>query len=924
MRQIRLQPSPYSGSHQGEHTVYRGGRGDRTGRYGAADRSQDDSGENRSRDHDYRDMDYRSYPREYGSQEGKHDYDDSSEEQSAEDSYEASPGSETQRRRRRRHRHSPTGPPGFPRDGDYRDQDYRTEQGEEEEEDEEEEEEEKASNIVMLRMLPQAATEDDIRGQLQSHGVQAREVRLMRNKSSGQSRGFAFVEFSHLQDATRWMEANQHSLNILGQKVSMHYSDPKPKINEDWLCNKCGVQNFKRREKCFKCGVPKSEAEQKLPLGTRLEQQTLPLGGRELSQGLLPLPQPYQAQGVLASQTLSQGSEPSSENANDTIILRNLNPHSTMDSILGALAPYAVLSSSNVRVIKDKQTQLNRGFAFIQLSTIVEAAQLLQILQALHPPLTIDGKTINVEFAKGSKRDMASNEGSRINAASVASTAIAAAQWAISQDEGYGGSQGTESSLYAHGYLKGTKGPGVTGTKGDAAGAGTEASLEPGADSVALQGFSRAQPGATPGIYQQSATEASGSQGAAANSQSYTIISPAVLKSELQSPNHPSSTLPPATSPTSQESYSQYPVPDVSTYQYDETSGYYYDPQTGLYYDPNSQYYYNAQSQQYLYWDGERRTYVPALEQSADGHKETGAPSKEGKEKKEKHKTKTAQQIAKDMERWARSLNKQKENFKNSFQPISSLRDDERRESATADAGYAILEKKGALAERQHTSMDLPKLTSEDRPSPPRGLVAAYSGESDSEEEQERGGPEREEKLTDWQKLACLLCRRQFPSKEALIRHQQLSGLHKQNLEIHRRAHLSENELEALEKNDMEQMKYRDRAAERREKYGIPEPPEPKRRKYGGMSAASVDFEQPTRDGLGSDNIGSRMLQAMGWKEGSGLGRKKQGIVTPIEAQTRVRGSGLGARGSSYGVTSTESYKETLHKTMVTRFNEAQ
>lgn len=38
----------------------------------------------------------------------------------------------------------------------------------------------------------------------------------------------------------------------------------------------------------------------------------------------------------------------------------------------------------------------------------------------------------------------------------------------------------------------------------------------------------------------------------------------------------------------------------------------------------------------------------------------------------------------------------------------------------------------------------------------------------------------------------------------------------------------------------LQQMKYRDRAAERREKYGIPEPPEPKRRKYSGMSAASV------------------------------------------------------------------------------------
>lgn len=130
---------------------------------------------------------------------------------------------------------------------------------------------------------------------------------------------------------------------------------PPPPSDGLACASQCGVQNFKRREKCFKCGVPKSgealtppgsrdaggrgrrvaslgsppgsrpcllppltEAEQKLPLGARLDQQTLPLGGRELSQGLLPLPQPYQAQGVLASQSLSQGSEPSSENANDS------------------------------------------------------------------------------------------------------------------------------------------------------------------------------------------------------------------------------------------------------------------------------------------------------------------------------------------------------------------------------------------------------------------------------------------------------------------------------------------------------------------------------------------------------------------------------------------------------------------------------
>lgn len=48
---------------------------------------------------------------------------------------------------------------------------------------------------------------------------------------------------------------------------------------------------------------------------------------------------------------------------------------------------------------------------------------------------------------------------------------------------------------------------------------GAEGSLEPGVDSVSLQAFSRAQPGATSGIYQQSAAEVSGSQGTAANSQ---------------------------------------------------------------------------------------------------------------------------------------------------------------------------------------------------------------------------------------------------------------------------------------------------------------------------------------------------------------------------------------------------------------------
>uniref|UniRef100_A0A8C2XEN1 RNA binding motif protein 10 n=1 Tax=Cyclopterus lumpus TaxID=8103 RepID=A0A8C2XEN1_CYCLU len=476
-----------------------------------------------------------------------------------------------------------------------------------------------------------------IRAQLQEQGIQPREVRLMRNKSSGQSRGFAFVEFNVIQEATRWMETNQGVLLILGQRVSMHYSDPKPRANEDWLCNKCGVQNFKRREKCFKCSVPKSEAELKLPQ----LQRDLPVGlQKEGAQGLLPLPAPYHSSGP----TVSPGqSTQQTDVANDTLILRNLGPHTAVETILSALAPFATLSPSNVRLIKDKHTHLNRGFAFLQLSTIVEASQLLQILQALQPTLSIDGKAIVVEFAKGSKRDVFLTDGSRVSAATVASTAIAAAQWAVTQ--------------------------------------------------------------------------------------------------------------------------------------YDESSGYYYDPLTGLYYDPNSQYYYNPHMQHYMYWDGEKHTYIPA---AAGQSNSEGAPSSMGeapsdspfatlgKEKKDKPKNKTAQQIAKDMERWAKSLNRHKEN----------IRLDDRRESASADAGYAVLEKKGALSERPQIFLDQIRQSVERSPPQQQGLVPAYSGETDSEEE---GGDkeEKEGRMTDWVKLACLLCRRQFPSKEALIRHQQLSELHK-------------------------------------------------------------------------------------------------------------------------------------------------
>ncbi|CAL8338162.1 unnamed protein product [Merluccius merluccius] len=846
-------------------------RTERSGRYGSdqsrgepewRERRERDQGRDHNRDHD-RDHDMRRWgedrrcDRYDGDRRGNRD-------QSPE--------------RERKRRNSDRSEDGFHSDGDYPEQDYRRDSGDD-----------RKSKTIMLWGLPHNVTEDEIRGAIDHlEGPQPVDIRLVKKKT-GISRGFAFVDFYHLQDATRWMETNQKRLTIQGKYVDMQYSNPRNKF-EDWLCNTCGLYNFRRRLKCFRCGATKAEGE----------------GGV--------------ASGVTEP-------HPTPDFYGDTIILRNIAPLTTVEAILTMLAPYANLTPNNIRLIKDKQTGQNRGFAFVQLSSPLEASQLLTILQGLQPPLKLDGKTIGVDYAKSARKDLLLSDGNRISAFSMASTAIAAAQWSSTQSQ-----QGSEA-MSEYSYLQEGYAP---------LSQEYQAYYQPaaGADASQANGILGAAPIAAGVVISQTAQVY----------QPHIVGQPAVMASHvghLLDASHPHGLPPAATTvsgaaaTTTLRASGQTPdatAPDTSTYQYDESSGYYYDPLTGLFYDPNSQYYYNAQTQQYLYWDSEKQTYVPAAADMAPGEatastSTAATTSKEGKDKKEKPKSKTAQQIAKDMERWAKSLNRQKENFKGSFQPVSH---EERREAAAADAGFTLFEKKQMggfetiMPEALRAEEELPMSSVNTSKC---GLVAAYSGDSDPEEAaaatataaagmEQDYGEDGQDKLTDWKKLACLLCRRQFPNKDGLVRHQQLSDLHKQNLEVLRRSKLSEAELEELERKETE-LKYRDRAAERREKYGIPEPPVPKKKKFAPQPPPVViNYEQPTKDGLNSDNIGNKMLQAMGWQEGKGLGRNQQGITAPIQAQLRTKGAGLGTKGSNYNLTASDTYKDAVRKAMFARFTE--
>uniref|UniRef100_A0A9L0S8N4 RNA binding motif protein 6 n=1 Tax=Equus caballus TaxID=9796 RepID=A0A9L0S8N4_HORSE len=244
-------------------------------------------------------------------------------------------------------------------------------------------------------------------------------------------------------------------------------------------------------------------------------------------------------------------------------------------------------------------------------------------------------------------------------------------------------------------------------------------------------------------------------------------------------------------------------------YIYDSATGYYYDPLAGTYYDPNTQ----------------QEVYVP---------QDPGSPEEE--ESKDK---------------------KLCSQGKSTSKKETSKRDGKEKKDRGVTRFQENASEGTAPPEDVFKKPLPPTVKKEESPPPPKvvnpliGLLGEYGGDSDYEEEEEEeqtpppqartAQPQQreeltkkeneEDKLTDWNKLACLLCRRQFPNKEVLIKHQQLSDLHKQNLEIHRKIKQSEQELAYLERREREG-RFKERGNDRREKLQCFDSPERKRIKY--------------------------------------------------------------------------------------------
>lgn len=672
------------------------------------------------------------------------------------------------------------------------------------------------NNTILVRGLPQHVAENDLRKEIMQTGLMPKDIRLIRKRDTGESRGFAFMEFNTITEAKQWMDIKQGVLVLYdSQKALMQYSFPKqsqglerglPKGTQDWFCMKCGAHNFKRRDTCFKCLTPRIESE---------------LGG--------------------------EGFDEISPHPTYTLLLRNLDVLTTEDSVLQAIQ---VISSTlpirSIRIDRDSLTNTSRGVCYVELNSVQDSMQLYNGLIS-NVPLVIDGKTVHVSYCKLQQRS---------SSTSVSQKPMKYTKQDINQLAEY------SAKMYAT----------------------TEAELTYYTDYYRKYYENEMKEG------RLNQHETSSANTAAAVAQSAIQQMQAIKDIKSVEPPRPSD--PYSYQATASNEINTSIEPDANRYHYDETSGYYYDPSTGLYYDPNTQYFYNSQTQQYVYWDAEKKSYLPVANNETDE-----SNNKEDGKTKKKDKVKVAKKIAKDMERWAKTLNQKKENSRNAV----SANSEPSQSRGAADAGYAVLERRelGEPSSSYSATDDSSNLPVKGTPGT---LVAAYGNDSDSENETD------EDRFTDWNKLACLLCKRQFGNKDTLVRHQQLSDLHKENL---KKAGISESSTK----------EYRDRAKERRKKFGQPEVPNKLKEKYLEVKEATTSYEEPTRAGIGSDNIGNRLLQKMGWSEGMGLGKSNQGRTQIIEATMRAPSVGLGVK--TYGVVPGENtYKESVKKMALMRYQE--
>ena len=147
------------------------------------------------------------------------------------------------------------------------------------------------SNSIIMKGLSNMATEEEISSFVfRVHGLTATRVRIVRDKATGQSRGFGFIDFATIDESRSLMDTTDGGMFIGNDYVELEFShksphkphsesdDPKGDSYKDWICghvsinciiclkgHQCKTRNFMHRQSCFGCSAPKDELAHDVP-----------------------------------------------------------------------------------------------------------------------------------------------------------------------------------------------------------------------------------------------------------------------------------------------------------------------------------------------------------------------------------------------------------------------------------------------------------------------------------------------------------------------------------------------------------------------------------------------------------------------------------------------------------------------------------
>ncbi|KAL5745298.1 hypothetical protein ACOSP7_026444 [Xanthoceras sorbifolium] len=276
------------------------------------------------------------------------------------------------------------------------------------------------SPTVVVKGLSQKTTEEDLYQILAEWGP-LRHVRVIKERNSGVSRGFAFIDFPSVGAARAMMDRiGDDGLVVDGRKLFFEYSS-KPTggpggpfghenamrpghtshksitVPSDWMCTICGCVNFARRTSCFQCNEPRTDDAPSAD--------------------------------ITLSNSTNLGKKGSDTGPTHVLVVRGLDENADEEMLRYEFSKHAPIK--DLRLVRDKFTHVSRGFAFVHFHSVEDATKAIEATNGT--ALEKNGQILRVAYAKSILGPGAGTSG-HSQSSSLAAAAIEAAAFAQQYD----------------------------------------------------------------------------------------------------------------------------------------------------------------------------------------------------------------------------------------------------------------------------------------------------------------------------------------------------------------------------------------------------------------------------------------------------------------------------------------------------------